>query len=219
MPKYVVFMIVANRPEVDETRDKDDKDVSDDPLFKEMLRRFLSWIEAEIKSERLKDGAFVLKSSEETNIRVEFHEGKMKESETGDSKSEIPPPDPSVTHGLQSNMSTNIMGYYTAEFPTVEDVVAWARSCPVSFEGFALEVRQLQDSGAAISEAPSDVKEWAGDQILSTRKQLLQQGKMKKDEEGTLWVKVEEDPKIKKVVAEAEERQGINESERGLANL
>jgi hypothetical protein len=118
-----------------------------------------------------------------------------------------------MTRGHQVDTSANILGYYTAEFPTVNEVVAWARSCPVSSDGFALEVRQLKDLKTSISEAPSEVTEWVGDHIVSTRKQLLEQGRMRREEDGTQWVKLEDEEGIREIVAEAEERGAQKEQD------
>jgi hypothetical protein len=207
MPKYVVFFIATNRPEANEA--KDDNEITSDPYYKKMMQEFLGWIKAEIKSERLKDGAFLLEASEETNIRVDFHNPDTLSETTQDENGvvpDVPPPKSSLTRGHQDDMSSNILGYYTAEFPKVDDVIAWARSCPISYDGFAVEVRQLRDTGEAISEATPEVREWAGDQILSVQKQLLEQGKMKREDDGTLWGKVEDQKEIKEIVQEAEKR-------------
>jgi hypothetical protein len=185
-----------------------------------IMQEFLSWTQAEIKAERIKDGAFLLEASEETNIRVDFHNPDTTAEtaqEESDGKPSIPPPNSSMTRGHQNDMSTNILGYYTAEFPSVSEVIAWARSCPISYDGFALEIRQLRDTGKSIKEATSEVREWAGDQIVFMQKQLLEQGKMKKEEDGTLWVKLEDEKEVKEIVAEAEKREAqkllVNEKE------
>jgi hypothetical protein len=200
MPKYVVFFITANRPEASDA--KDNNEISNEPVFQEIMQGFLSWIQAEIKSERIKDGAFLLDASEETNIRVDFHSPET----VPEIIQEGEPANSTLTRGHQNDMSTNILGYYTAEFPTVKDVIAWARSCPISYDGFAVEIRQLRDTGEAISEATSEVREWAGDQIVFMRKRLFEQGKMKRDDDGTLWIKLEDEKEIKEIVEEAEKR-------------
>ena len=100
-----------------------------------------------------------------------------------------------------------MLGYYTVEFPTVNEVVAWARSCPVSYDGFALEIRQLKDVIMSLNEAPVETKEWVGDHIVSVRERLLEEGKMRKEEDGTQWVKLEDEEGIKELVVEAEERK------------
>jgi len=209
MPKYVVFFIAANRPQASEA--KDDDDIKNDPYFKKTMQEFLNWIKAEIESERIKDGNFLLDASEETNIRVDFHTPEAAQDETEDQPT-IPPPSSSLTRGYQNDMSSNMLGYYTAEFPALEDVIAWAQSCPISYDGFSLEIRQLQNNEKVVAEAEPEVKEWVGDQILSTRKKMLDQGKMKKEDDGTLWGKVEDDKEIKEIVADAEKRDAQNQS-------
>jgi len=214
MPRYVVFLITANRLEADKV--KDDNETTKDSYFQKMLHEFLSWIQAEIKAGRINGGDFLLDSSEETNIRVDFHNpdaAPEADLEKNDGGSALPPPKSSVTRGHQVDMSANILSYYTAEFPSVNEVVAWARSCPISYDGFALEIRQLMDVKTSLSEAPPEATEWVGDHIVSTRKQLLEQGKMRREEDGTQWVKLEDDEGIRKVVAEAEEREAQKEQD------
>jgi len=214
MPRYIIFLITANRAEASETKDDNKNELFSDPFFQKILHEFLNWIEAEIKAERVKGGEYLLESSEETNIRVDFHDPDTAPNikpDENDDKLDLPPPKSSVTRGLQGDMSTNIMSYYTAEFSTVNDAIAWAQSCPLSYDGFALEIRQLKDVEAAISEAPSEVKERVGDQIVLARKHLLEQGKMKKEEDGTLWVKLEDEKWVTGVVAEAEKREAEKE--------
>jgi len=215
MPKYVVFLLVANRPEASKTNDDNDNELSSDPEIKKVQQEFLSWIEAENKAERVKGSEFLLDSSEETNIRVDFHdpdtkpEAKVEENDSGPA---IPSLKSSVTRGHQPDMSTNILCYFTVEFSEVKEVIAWAQSCPLAYSGFALEIRELKGTEASISEAPAEVKEWAGDQIVFTRKRLFEQGKMKKDEDGTLWFKVEDEEGVKEIVVEAEKREEQNEA-------
>jgi len=207
MPKYVVFLIVANRLGADKTRD--DNDITKDPYFQKMLHEFLSWVQAEVKAERVNGGDFLLEASEETNIRIDFHvpdAAPEAEAEKSDATPTLPPLDSTMTRGHQVDTTANILGYFTAEFPTVNDVVAWGRSCPISYDGFALEIRQLRDLQTSISEAPPEATEWVGDHIVSTRKQMLEDGKMKKEEDGTQWVKLEDEEVIKEIVADAEER-------------
>lgn len=185
-----------------------------DQLFQKMMQEFLSWMEAELKAERIKGGDFLLEYSKEFNVRVDFHDpDKAPEAklEKNDDLPANPPPKSSMTRGYQDYMSANILGYYTAEFPSLKDVTVWAQSCPISYDGFALEVRQLHEGMKAISEATPEVKEWAGDNILFMRKQLIEQGKMKREEDGTLWAKVVEEDEIKEIVAEAEKREAQNE--------
>jgi len=229
MPKYVVFLITANRPEAGKT--KDNNEITKDPHFQKWLHEFLDWIKAEVKNEHIKDGDVLLESSEDTNIRIDFHEPgtpgspnkpqtipdmlgqSTAEPDKTDSGPALPPPNSSVTRGHQPDMSTNILSYYTAEFPSVNEAIAWARSCPISYDGFALEIRQLKDLKESIDEAPPEVREWTGDYIVSVRKQLLEEGKMKKEEDGTQWVKLEDQEGIKEMVVEAEEREAQKEQD------
>ena len=213
MPNYVVFLIIANRPA---DKAKDNTEMTKDPYFQKMLHEFLSWVQAEIKAERIKRGDFLLEASEETNIRIDFHTpdaAPEAEPEKNDGEPTLPPPKSSTTHGHQLDTTANILGYFTAEFPTVDEVVAWGRSCPISYDGFALEIRQLRDLQASIDEAAPEATEWVGDYIVSKRKELLEEGKMKKEEDGTQWVKLEDEGGIKEIVAEAEERAAQKEQD------
>jgi hypothetical protein len=214
MPKYVVFLIFANRPEANTT--KDDNEINKDPSFQKMLHEFLSWVQAEIKAERVKGGDFLLEASEETNIRINFRDpdkASEAESQKNDDGPALPPPNSLITRGHQVDTTANILGYFTAEFPTVNEVVAWGRSCPISYDGFALEIRQLRDLKTSISEAPPEATEWVGDHIVATRKQLLEQGKMRREEDGTQWVKLEDEEEIREIVAEAAEREAQKEQD------
>ncbi|KAE9370068.1 hypothetical protein N431DRAFT_509004 [Stipitochalara longipes BDJ] len=214
MPNYVVFFLVAHRPEANPT--KDDKEITEDPHFQKMLHEFLSWIQAEIKAERIKGSEFLLEASDETNIRIDFQNTYPEpeaESEKNDSEPTLPPPKSAMTRGHQGDTTANILGYFTAEFPTVDDVVAWGRSCPISYNGFALEIRQLKDLKNSISEAPPEATEWVGDHIVAKRKELVEEGKLKKEEDGTQWVKLEDGEEIKKIIAEAEEREAQKDQE------
>jgi hypothetical protein len=214
MPNYVIFLIAANRPGASEA--KDDNEITKDPYFQKMLHEFLRWVVAEIEAERIKGGDFLLEASEETNIRIDFHDpdtAPEAEVEKKDGGPVLSLPSSMVTRGHQGDMSTNILGYYTAEFPTVNEVVAWARSCPISYDGFSLEIRQLQEFKKSLNDAQPEAREWAGDHIVSTRKKLLEQGKMRREEDGTQWVKVEDEEAVKEIVAEAEERKARKEQD------
>jgi hypothetical protein len=70
-----------------------------------------------------------------------------------------------------------------------------------------LEIRQLKDVIMSLNEAPVETKEWVGDHIVSVRERLLEEGKMRKEEDGTQWVKLEDEEGIKELVVEAEERK------------
>jgi hypothetical protein len=172
-----------------------------------------------------KDDDRVEKTHEEPETKVDGAETKVDGAETKDEGTEkkdegpekkdvelvLPPPNSSVTRGEQTAVTANILGYYTTEFDTVDNVITWAQSCPISYGGFALEIRELQDTTSSITEAPAEVKGWVGDQIVFMRKQLLEQGKMKRDQDGTLWSKVEDDEEVKELVGEAEKREEQNE--------
>jgi hypothetical protein len=206
MPKYAIFLVTAEPSEPSKTKDE----INEDPHLQKMVQEFLSWTEAEIKAERVKNGDFLLNSSEETNIRVDFHDlDKTSEAEPENNGAgpAVPLPNSSVSRGQQTCVSMRILGYLTAEFPTVDAVVLWARSCPLSYEGFSLEIRQLQDAEMSINGAVSQARDWAGEQIVFLRKQLLEQGRMRRDEDGTLWAKVEDTPEVAEIVAEAEKRE------------
>lgn len=90
-------------------------------------------------------------------------------------------------------------------------MVAWAQSCPLSYEGVFLEIRELHDRKEVLNEATEEVEQFAGDQILFMRKQLSEEGKLKTDEDGTMWIKVEEEQGVKEIVADAEKRETKNE--------
>lgn len=205
MPKYIIFLIIADRKEASES--KDDDDIKKDPVFKKMLEKFLSWIKTEIEAERIKGGEYLLEASEETNVRIDFHNPSKEDLEKEYDGSTLPPQNSSVTRGHQKDASTNILAYYNAEFPTLDEAITWARSCPIAYGGFSLELRQLQHIGDSMNEAPSEVREWIGDHIVSVREHLAEEGKLKKEEDGTQWVKLEDEGGIKEIVAEAEERK------------
>jgi hypothetical protein len=208
MPKYVIFLIIANRPPASET--KDIAELTKDPVFQKTLNEFLSWVKTEIEAERIKGGDFLLEASDETNIRIDFQNRDTPpeaELEKKDGESVPPPPKSLTTRGHQVDMSANIIGYYTAEFPCLNDVITWGRSCPIYYDGFALEIRQLKDVIMSLNEAPVETKEWVGDHIVSVRERLLEEGKMRKEEDGTQWVKLEDEEGIKELVVEAEERK------------
>ncbi|KUJ10924.1 uncharacterized protein LY89DRAFT_689476 [Mollisia scopiformis] len=210
MPKYTVFLIVADRSanRSEEEKKKQSDDVKKDPSFNKFMKEFLDWIGEETNAKRLKSADVLEESTEQTSIRVNFHsdETPAAEAEKDDDTKFMPPTKSLTTRGHLECVSANILGYYTAEFPTINDAATWAQSCPIAFDGFALEIRQLTDTDKTISEATPEVKEWAGDQIVSARKQLVEEGKLKKEEDETLWVKVEDSEEIKEVVTEAEKR-------------
>jgi hypothetical protein len=212
MPQYVIFFIVQDRPDANDS--DDNKSRREEPAFRKVLHDFLGWIAAEIKAERIKSGNFLLESSEETNIQVNFHlpeDAPVAEPEKNDEELVIPSAESTVTRDIQLSVSRNILGYYTGEFPALGDVIEWARSCPIGYDRFTLEIRQLYDAQANITEAPSEARDWAADHIVEKRKEQIEQGNMKKDEDGTLWAKVEDPEPIKQIVAEAETRQEQNE--------
>jgi len=208
-------MIIVNRGQVNVTSD-DSKAKRRDPAVEEMMHKVLEWIDDEVRAKRIESSEVLLDSSEETDIRVEFHDPdtvSQEEQEKNDKEPEIPHTDPSVKRGGQIATSTDILGFYTVEFPTKDEVVAWARSCPLSYEGVFLEIRELHDRKGVLNEATEEVKQYAGDQILFMRKQLSEEGKLKTDEDGTMWIKVEEEQGVKEIVADAEKREAKNEEE------
>ncbi|ETS73849.1 hypothetical protein PFICI_14795 [Pestalotiopsis fici W106-1] len=225
MPKYSVFVIFANRPALDESDDGEKP--HGDPLYERILRDFFNWMQGEIKAERLQGADFLDESSEETSIKVDFQtpdevkegklDDKLKESSIDDAADDGAPPlvasKSSVRRGSQHALSRDILGYFTIEFPTVDDVIAWAQSCPLSFEGCSLEIRRLHDTKKAIEDIPPDIRERTGDQMLATRERNLQEGKLKKNDDGTLWAKVELEGPAKDMLDEAEERKAQKEQE------
>jgi len=221
MPKYIIFLIIAGRPGASEskTSKQDDEATYKDPEFQKTLAAFLDWIKEEFEARRITDGNVLLDASEDTNIRIDFFspgpEAIQKKDdaapETKEGETSLPPPKSSVKRGVQDDVSTSILTYYIAEFPTLNEAIAWGQSCPISFDGLALEIRQLQDLNAAVEEAPQQVREWSGDTIMNGRKRLLEEGKMRRDEDGTLWVKVEDPEGVSEIVAEAEEREAKKE--------
>ncbi|KAH8895232.1 hypothetical protein GQ53DRAFT_820070 [Thozetella sp. PMI_491] len=206
MPKYVVFIIFPNRPTDKESGD----DMKDNPLFQKLIHEMVTWITSEVEAERLKGGENLVDVSEESSIRVDLQTPDIVPSaepkEPGGDIA-LPPPKSSVTRGHQNHASREIRAFYTAEFPTVDDVIAWAQSCPVSYDGFSLEIRALEELDITSSKMPSELKEWAGHRIISRRKELLEEGQLRRDEDGTLWARVVDDKPTKDLVAEAEKRE------------
>ncbi|KAH8680683.1 hypothetical protein BX600DRAFT_504443 [Xylariales sp. PMI_506] len=218
MPNYAIFIVDSNRPYIDKT--KEDEDIEKSPLAQKMLREFIAWTDTEVKAGRIQGGDFLLKSSAETNVRVEFsnpdeapaaEQGRNGDDDNNDGTTLLRKDPQAIPEGNDHSTTTTIIGYYNAEFPTIKEAVSWAQSCPISYEGFAIEIRQLQDSETALNNAPSELKEWAGDQIVSVRKQKLEEGKMRKDEDGTLWAKVEDDGVVKEIINDAEKRDVQND--------
>lgn len=230
MPKYVIFLIVPNRSEAKHDKEVVQK-VAEDPDSRKMLHDIISWINAEVEAKRIVGGESILPASEDTNIRIDFH---TRSTNTNDTKTglrsalkhfihpstvarseagqkgddpKLPSSAFTVTRPPQDGMSTNLVSYLTAEFTTVNEVIAWAQTCPIPDGGFSMEIRELKGTAAVFEEAPPEERDTAGDMILSMRKELLEEGKMKKEADGTQWVKLEDEDGIKQVVAEAEERE------------
>lgn len=232
MPKYAVFVVFEDLLALEEATES--RDLRDDPVYQKSVRDFLAWGEAEVKADRLKGGDFLHASSEETSIRVEFEDNpevyedaeEKKSSEDDEESGEkaspeddggissSPPPKSSVTRGGRHSVSKDVLGYYTTEFATADEVVAWAQSCPLHSKGFSLEIRQLKEFEKDIADAQADVRRWTGDQMLAVRDKKLEQGQLKRDEDGTLWAKTEvEEGPLKDIIAEAEERKAQREEE------
>lgn len=232
MRKYAVFVVYEDLLALEKATEG--RNLYDDPVYQKSVRDFLAWGEAEVKADRLKGGDFMYPSSEATSIRVEFEDdpeayGDAEEKTSGDDKepggkaaladdggnssSALPPPPPksTVTRGGRHSVSKDVLGYYTTEFPTADEAVAWAQSCPLHGKGFSLEIRQLKEFEKDIVGAPADVRQWAGDQMLAAREKKLEQGQLRRDEDGTLWAKAEVEGPLKDVIAEAEERKAQRE--------
>lgn len=111
-----------------------------------------------------------------------------------------------MLRGPKHSQITHLRASYFVEYPTSEEVIAWAKSCPVAFDGFSLEIRELEDPKVPLKSAPEDMKEWIGDQIVSKRKELVEKGDMKKDDDGTLWAKIKDEDWTKEMIIEAEKR-------------
>ncbi|KAF7541396.1 hypothetical protein G7054_g557 [Neopestalotiopsis clavispora] len=218
MPKYAVFVIFANRRSLDEKEDKESP--KGDPLYEKVLRDVFNWIQEEIKAERLKGASFLDESTEETSAKIDFDtpdevkEGKLDDLlKENDGDTPLVTPKSSVTRNSRHALTRDIMHYFIIEYPNLDEAIAWAQSCPLSFEGSSLEIRRLHDPMKSVEEMPSDIRERSGDQALATRDKELQEGKLKKDEDGTLWAKVEFEGPVKDVLAEAEERRAQREQE------
>lgn len=213
MPKYIIFLIIADRPAAEKEKDHDD--LHDHPSFQKMMKEFLNWVKAEIEAERIKGANYLLDSSEDTHIRIGYHTPWTPEEDKVKTEGESisPPSKSSITRGQQAGMSKNMLAYYTAEFPKLDDVITWGRSCPIAYDGFSLEIRELDDNAAAVGKMPPKEKEWVGDKILAVRRQMLEEGKMKKEGDGTQWVKLEDSKEIKEIVVAAEERDAQKEED------
>ncbi|KAK6224119.1 hypothetical protein LQW54_000266 [Pestalotiopsis sp. IQ-011] len=232
MPKYAVFVVYEDLLALEEVTES--RDLRDDPVYQKSVRDFLAWGEAEVKADRLKGGDFLHASSEETSIRVEFEDNPEAYEDAGEEKTSggdensedkatqetdgansPPPPKCTVTRGGRHSVSKDVLGYYKTEFATADKVVAWAQSCPLHTKGFSLEIRQLKEFDKDIADAPADVRRWTGDQMLAVRDKKLEQGQLKRDEDGTLWAKTEvEEGPLKDIIAEAEERKAQREEDK-----
>jgi hypothetical protein len=206
MPKYVVFFICAEQP----SNEKKSDEIKESPLYQKVMHEMVTWITSEIEGERLKGGENLVDFSEESSIRVDLHtpdETPPADYKENDGDITLPPPKSSVTRGQQNHTSREIRALYTTEFPTLDDVIAWAQSCPVSYDGFSIEIRAAEEVDITSSQLPSEFKEWAGHRIVSRRKELLEEGKLRKDDDGTLWARVVDDQPTKDFVAEAEKKE------------
>lgn len=215
MSEFLVLFLFPKPP----TQSKDDgealEEAKEDPLVRAAIAEMTTWIEAELKAQRLTSGGVLTESTAETDVRVNFHNPDEPAKETAEEGTiSLPPSKSSVVRGPQANVSAAISYYYVVKFPTIEDVVAWAQSCPISCDGFALEIRKLQSSAEILGEVDGETSDHIGDLVVSQRKKAMEEGKMKKEEDGTLWAKVEaSDEKIEEVIKKAEERIEAEETQ------
>ncbi|KAF3025141.1 hypothetical protein E8E14_014705 [Neopestalotiopsis sp. 37M] len=198
----------------------EDESLKGDPLVQKVMHDVVTWIQEQVKAGRLKGADFLVESSEETSIKIDFDtpddvkDGKLDDMlEENDGESPLVTPKSSVTRGSQHALTRDILNYFTVEFPSLDDAISWAQSCPLSFEGSSIEIRKLQDTKTAVENTPADIRERTGDQMLATFDKELQEGNMKKSNDGTLWHKVELEEPLQDVLAEAEERRAQKEQE------
>ena len=82
----------------------------------------------------------------------------------------------------------------------MDTVIEWLEGYPLYGDGLSFEIRQLVEQVE-----DKQAKGFIVDQIVLGREKLKQEGKLRKDEDGSTWMKVEiEDEKLK---GEVEERE------------
>ncbi|KAI0470989.1 hypothetical protein GGR56DRAFT_658524 [Xylariaceae sp. FL0804] len=194
-----------------------EKEGKQDPFVEHMMRDMVEWTTSEAK--KLKGEGVLLDASAATSVRVDFHDppddvkarvGKGEDVDFDDSglpASSLTYPHDDDGDGHNDFFSARVQGYYVAEFPSLDACVAWARRCPMPFDGFHLEIRQLRDAEALVREMPAWAGEAAGDRVLEHRREAREQGRLRVDGDGTMWVRVEKEKWLEEKVGEAEKRK------------
>lgn len=207
MSEFLVLFLFPKSANPSKDAEETIEEAKEDPILRKAIAEMTTWIENELKAQRLTSGGILTDSTADTDVRVNFHNPDEPAHDTAEEGISLPPSKSSVVRGPQANISARISYYYVVKFPTIEDVVAWAQSCPISCDGFALEIRKLQSAVEILDEVDGETSDRIGDLVISQRKQMIEEGKMKKEEDGTLWAKVEDkDEKLRKVVQKAEDR-------------
>lgn len=210
MPEFLILFLFPKSSQASKDVGETVEEAKENPLLRKAITEMTAWIEDELKAQRLTSGGVLLDSTADTDVRVNYHNPDEQAHDNAEGGISLPPSKSSVVRGPQANVSASISQYYVAKFPTIDNVVAWAQSCPISYDGFALEIRKLQSAAEILDEVDGETADRIGDLVVSQRTKLIEEGKMKKEEDGTLWAKVEDDEEqVREMVKKAEERSDL----------
>lgn len=116
-----------------------------------------------------------------------------------------PPPLTSIIRWAVESDTSQLVSYYILKRDNMDEIVEWANSAPIFTNRLSFEIRQLTED-LIFDNAEAFVVE----EVVSAKEKLMQEGKLRKDADGTYWIKIEiEDEALAEKVADAEKHSEI----------
>ena len=121
---------------------------------------------------------------------------------------EYPPAPTTVVRGPSGGITSRFVGYYVLRRETIDEVIAWTQSVPVFTGSVGFEIRLLDYPWGDKNE---ETKKVIVNHTVACNEKLVHAGKLKRDDDGTWWRKVENDndEEEARLVAEAEKHSEI----------
>lgn len=203
MPNF--FILLTSKHDTRKSEDTND-DTNDevqkitDKVTAASIQLFQKWMTDELQAQRIIQSGGTLPASEQTQARINFQDAGI--GEAGVDKlvgiadgtvnaEDCPKPLVNIESGPIDD-PVAISAYFIVKQDSMQAALDWAKTAPIFGPNMSFDIRQLLED---VEDEPS--RDFVVEQVVSIREKLVQEGKMKINQDGTHWVKVDDKEDLK----------------------
>lgn len=200
MPNFLILFTSKHDTSRSGESAEDEENVDLKKIIAASMQLYQKWMTDELQAQRIIHSGGALDASKQTQARIRFQDAGIDDKfldklmsltdGTIDASDGLKPVSQIDVGPIDDPVA--ITSYFIVKQESLEAVLDWAKTAPIFAPGISFEIRQLIEE---IEDEPS--RDFVVEQVIGIREKMVGEGKMKIDEDGTHWVKLDDEEDLK----------------------